>query len=72
MLKGLTVKNVPEATIRYVLCKHMNWDYWTYQEQPESFIKEILLHMQVEADVSKDSDSSKPVPSREEFLAKLS
>ncbi len=29
------------------------WDYYTYQNQPASFITEIWLHMQVEAGAKK-------------------
>lgn len=34
-----------EAYVRYVVCKEMGWDWYTYMAQPPFFIEEILLIM---------------------------
>ena len=38
-----------EAYIRYVICKEMGWDYYTFQAQPAYFIEEIMIIMNQEA-----------------------
>lgn len=33
---------------RYVICKEMGWDYYTFEAQPPFFIDEILIFMKQE------------------------
>lgn len=42
---------MPEATVRYLICKHMSWDYWTYQKQPVHFVQEVWNHYVTENEV---------------------
>lgn len=42
-----------EEYTRYVICKEMGWDYYTYQAQPPFFIEEVLLVMNQEAQFNK-------------------
>jgi hypothetical protein len=39
----------------------MHWDYWTYRAQPAHFVSEIWNHMQVEAEVQKETTSATPI-----------
>jgi len=36
--KGL---RIPEEYSRYVLCRKMGWDYYTYNAQPAFFVEQI-------------------------------
>lgn len=38
-----------EAYVRYVICKEMGWDYFTFESQPAFFVEEIMLIMNQEA-----------------------
>lgn len=41
-------KIVPPEFTRYMICKKMGWDYWTYMAQPSHFIQDILTCMEAE------------------------
>ena len=32
-----------EEYLRYIICKEMKWDYYTYMNQPEHFLEEITI-----------------------------
>ncbi len=53
MLLGRPVSGMPADTIRYIICKHMHWDYWVFDAQPVEFISSIVEHINVEAEVAK-------------------
>jgi len=59
-----TTVNSEEFT-RYAICKHMGWDYYTFEKQPPFFIEEILIFMMQEnnkqkIDTNRVSEISKP------------
>lgn len=58
-LEGKAV-DLPEQTIRYIICKTMHWDWWTYYEQPPEFLNDILEHLTVEAIVTKNNAKTPP------------
>lgn len=39
---------LPPETIRYLVCKTMGWDYFTYRAQPASFVEEVWAHIVAE------------------------
>jgi len=47
MYEGKQVSLDPE-TVRYMVCRHMGWDYWTYRRQPVSFLDEVIEHMKID------------------------
>jgi hypothetical protein len=49
-----------EIYARYTICREMGWDYYTYEAQPASFIDEIRIIMQQEAQKAiKDQKEAK-------------
>lgn len=45
-----------EEYIRYLICKEMNWDYYTFESQPPFFIETILLFMNQEGQKMKQDN----------------
>jgi hypothetical protein len=55
--------------MRYVICQHMGWDYYTYEKQPPHFIEEIVIFMTQESnkqklDMKKSSGNSANMKSK--------
>jgi hypothetical protein len=39
---------VPQEYLRFIVCKKMGWDYYTFMQQPDFFVEEVLICMQAE------------------------
>ena len=42
----------------------MHWDWWVYYEQPPEFIRDIMEHLQVEAEVQVDQRRESEIKAR--------
>ena len=52
--RGLAGEEIrSEEYVRYLICKDMHWDYYTYESQPAFFIEEVLTIMNLEGQKSK-------------------
>ena len=47
-----------EAYGRYVVCKEMGWDYYTFMAQPPFFIEEVLIIMNQQSQKEQKEISS--------------
>lgn len=51
---------------RYIICKTFGWDYYTYENQPISFLEEIVIFINQENLASQDQvNNSQSVPETE-------
>lgn len=42
-----------EEYARFLICKTMGWDLYTYESQPPYFIDQIMIFLNMEAQASK-------------------
>ena len=53
---GLGSGEVPEEVSIAILCKEMQWDYWTYLRQPAWFVNKLRMMKRVDFEEQKLKD----------------
>ena len=56
-LEGRTTQ-LDARTRRYIICKAMHWDYYTYQVQPDEFLVDVWAMLNLDVRKERRSTSS--------------